>query len=218
VTSVLICAPDPLADDLHGTLLWRDDVERHLASRFEDALTIAVAAHPDLVAIDRDFAGAERLVADLRDDPKTRECSIVVIARGEFQTDEVAFLQAGANAVLRLPPDADWDERLGALVRVPSRRATRLPVQLEFEARSAPRVLSAWGTVVNLSATGMLLETEAELAIGVDIDFRLRLTDGGAPVSGSGHIVRQAGAHRYGVRFYGLEGDGRERVLRFTEI
>jgi CheY-like chemotaxis protein len=216
VRSVLICALDPLTDELHGTLLWRDGIERHVAASFEEALTIAVAAHPNLIAIDRDLPRSSRLIEDLRRDSSTRELSIVVIARGEMRLGELSLLQAGANAILRLPPGPDWDARLSQLLNVSVRSKTRIPVRLEVEGSTGEIELFR-GTARNLSVSGMLLDCEALLAIGTDLDFALALPTCKEPIVGCGHVVRRDAEGRFGVEFYGLEGDGAERVRSFVE-
>ena len=215
--TVLICAADPLTDELHGTILWRDDIERHVAARFEDAFTIAVAARPTLIVVGLDLPQADRLVEDLRQDPTTRGTSIVVVARGEFTTRELDLLQVGANAVLRLPASPSWDERLSELMSVPARRADRLAISIQFEGRADTRIETVCGTIVNVSTSGMLLEASIALDIGVDLDFAFSLPQSNDLVEGSGRVVRRDGAQRYGVRFYGLEGDGAERVGRFVD-
>jgi hypothetical protein len=126
------------------------------------------------------------------------------------------LLQGGANAILRLPAGPDWNERLAPLLSVAPRRAARIAVRLEFEGQGGLTVESFVATVLNLSESGMLVETKAPLAVGTDVDFRFRLRGGGEPVAGCGVVVREAGTGRYGVRFYGLEGDGRERVRAFV--
>jgi DNA-binding response OmpR family regulator len=203
-----------LGDDLHGTLLWRDGLERHLASRFDEALMLAVAVHPRLVVVDRDLPQVQRLVESLRGDAATRDVSIALFARGPMEDREIQLLAAGANAVLRLPAGPEWDVRLAALLSVAPRRAVRLPVRLEFEARSAMEVVG--GTVLNISASGMLVETRARLEVGADLDFSFVLATDAPHLEGSGQVVRVAGPRRFGVRFYGLEGDGQERVRAFV--
>src|SRR5690242_1255163 len=109
--SVLICATDPLSEELGGTLVWRDDMTRQVASRFQDALVSAVAERPDLIVVDSALPDAERLVADLRLEAATATVPIAVIASAN-EPSENGFLNAGANAVLRRPADPDWDEKL----------------------------------------------------------------------------------------------------------
>ncbi len=213
---LLICAPDPLADELHQTLLWRDGIERYVASRFEDALTTAVAARPDLVVVDRELPRALRLIQDLRRDSPTRRASIVVLTRGAFELDEVAFLEAGANAILRLPVGPDWDERLGRLLTVPPRRRFRLTVKLEFEGRKRPGVERLTGQVLDVSVHGMRVECAASLPLGTDLDFVIQLPAELGSVLGCGRVMRMAGPGSYGVEFYALEGDGPARIERFV--
>src|SRR5512134_1214130 len=107
--AVLICAPVSLEDGLRSTCLWRDGVERHQASRLEDARTLALTVRPRLVVVDRDLPGSVELVEGLRRDPSTRQLSVAVVVRGEFAPLEVDLLEAGANALLRFPTSAAWD-------------------------------------------------------------------------------------------------------------
>jgi hypothetical protein len=168
------------------------------------------------VIVDRDLPQATELVHDLRADPSTRATSIAVIARGELRGVELELLEAGANAVLRLPPGPEWDDRLSRLLNVPVRRRVRGSVRLEFEGRSG-RVQGARGTVVDLSVTGMLVACPVAIEVGADLDFRFRLPGRGAAITGSGRVVRRDRNGRLGIEFYGLEGDGSERVARFTQ-
>src|SRR5258706_773593 len=110
MVSVLICTHSDLDHDLGHTLLWRQDVARHGVPRLEEALMMALAAHPSIVVVDRDLPWAGRLVTALRGDPSTRGLSIAVVARGDFDPGEVELLEAGANAILRLPLGFDSDE------------------------------------------------------------------------------------------------------------
>src|SRR5438034_9723846 len=122
MVSALICAHADLEKDLGQTLLWRQDVDRHVVGRLEEARMMAVAARPSIVVVDRDLPWSERLIQALREDPATRGLSIVVVARGDFDPREVELLESGANAVLRLPADSEGDRRLQRLVSVPVRK------------------------------------------------------------------------------------------------
>jgi len=215
VAEILICAPDPLSDDLHATAIWRDGNQRHLASSFEEAFVMAVAVRPDLIVVDRDLPRAGRLVENLRKDDTTRHVSIVVAARGEMADLELQLLEAGVNAVMRLPAGEEWDEQLSRLMRVPPRRAARVPLRIQFEGKTA-RIETVWGSVLNLSATGMLVEATGNLEVGADLDFRFQLPGSSEFIRGAGQIVREAKQDCYGVRFYGLEGAGAERVKAFV--
>lgn len=212
----LICTEGAFDVDLAGTLLWRDEVERHLARSVDEALTALCSRQADLVVVDRDLPRAAQLVSQIRRDPKLRHVSVVVIARADFEAIEVELLEAGANAVLRLPADAEWDDRLARLVTVPARREVRLPVQLELEAKTGAGVQVARATALNLSVKGLLMETDLDLHVGDDLDLRFQLPGSDISISACGQVVRHAGRHRYGVAFYGIEGEGPELVQRYV--
>src|SRR5258708_37433065 len=122
---VLLCSTSDLEEDLDQPLLWREDIERLVAGRAEYARTLALAARPQMVLVDRDLAGARDLIADLRGDPATRPLSIVVLGRGDFDSVEVDLLEAGGNAILRVPAGREWDDRLVQTVQGPTRTAGR---------------------------------------------------------------------------------------------
>jgi hypothetical protein len=96
------------------------------------------------------------------------------------------------------------------------RRPARVPVRLELEGQTVSRVETMWGTVVNLSAVGMLVELGFPLAPGTDLDFSFHLPGERALVAGRGQIVRRATPSRYGVRFDALKEDTVERLRRFV--
>jgi CheY-like chemotaxis protein len=214
----LICSAAPLDDELGSTLLWREELERRCVQTAEEALKAASGNPPEVVVIDRDLAGATPLVSSLRRDPRTRRVSIVVVARTDFEAVEVDLLEAGANAVLRLPASPEWDDRLARLIAVPVRREVRLPVQFELEARAGPGVQAAVALALNLSVSGVLLETDFDLKLGDDIDLRFHLVELDVTIVGCGRVVRHAGRRRYGIEFYGLEGEGHELVRRYVEL
>ena len=213
----LLCCEADLEADLRGTVLWRADFERHLARRLEDAQLMALTETPELVVVERELSWAPELVRVLRADPLTRAVSIAVVTRGEFNPREVELLEAGANAVLRLPVGPDWDERLSRLAHVPTRAEARCGVDFEVDATVRQGAPSLRGLALDLSTTGMLLRSPVELSVGEDVDFRFHLPGAGPLVAGCGRVVRQAGERRYGVEFYGLEGQGGEDVRRYVE-
>jgi CheY-like chemotaxis protein len=211
----LICSPGPLDAELSETAVWRDELTRYVARTADDAVQKATDIRPQIVLIDRDMPGADRIVTAVRKDPQTRRSSIVVIARGDMDPVEVDLLEHGANAILRLPVSAEWDERLTRLIEVPTRHELRAPVRFEMEARTGDGVETQIAMVVNISVSGMLIDSPFPLHIGDDLDVSFRLPDSDAFIRGTGRVVRQAGRTQFGLEFYGLESDGRERIAAY---
>jgi len=215
--AVLICSPVSLEDGLRSTCLWRDGVERHHASRVEEARTLALAARPRLVVVDRDLPGSVDLVEALRQEPSTRRLSVAVVVRGEFASMEVDLLEAGANAILRFPANAEWDERLTRLLEVPARREGRFSVHFAVDAYAGVAGGSGPALALNLSVNGVLLECPFPLAVGDELSLKFKLGDEGPTVVAGGRVVREAKAGRFGIQFRRLEGDGEREIRRFVE-
>jgi len=201
MTAVLICShAEDLKADLGGTLLWRHDVDRQVATKMEEARMLAVAARPRLVVIDRDLPWAARIVSALREDPSTRRLSLVVMARGDFDAAEVELLECGANAILRLPAGPEWNPRLERLMDVPVRKETRFPVSFGVEASSNGGG-AANAQALNLSASGMLIETEFALKVLDEVQLQFGLPVAIETVRVAGQVVRLAAPSQFGVEF-----------------
>jgi CheY-like chemotaxis protein len=214
VIRAAVVAPSDLARELGGTVLFRHNVERLCATGAEDVRKAADEGRLDVVVVDTAMPGAAAIVAALRQDPITRPTAIVALGRSEFGFDHLDLLEAGANAILPLPPGHDWDDRLMRLIHVPVRRATRFAVDLALEGGLRNGVAFT-GRALNLSVHGLLLECREPLHVGEDLRFSFEMPQGG--VRGTGTVVRAASAHHFGVELTHVEGDGRVRIKRYVE-
>lgn len=212
---VLICSPAELDRELSHTLLWRDGMERHQAKGYEQALSMAVAAQPDLTLIDSQLPRAADLVRSLRIDAKTRRTSLVIMAAGDFDPREVDLLEAGANAILRLPAGPEWDERLTRLMDVPVRRDARFTVHFDVDTTAGAGDPSA-ALAVNLSMSGMLLESPIPLAVGDEIQLQFQIPESEGQIKAAARVVRVAGPGQYGVEFGRVDGAASEHLRAFV--
>jgi DNA-binding response OmpR family regulator len=210
--TALICEAErgSLEAELQTTLLWRREFERTFAGSLDEALTLA-AAQPDVVVVDRDADWAVRLIRSLRSDGATRALSIVVVARGDFDVIEIELLEAGSNAVLRMPPGREWDKRLTRLLQVAVRRQARFTVHFRVDTTLAAVTEALPAVALNLSETGMLVES-ADLQVGAELHVAFQLPGQPGLISGRARVVRQAGPGRFGVEFSDLEGAFLEQI------
>ena len=219
MTKVLACAPDETVREIQGSPLWREEFDRQSVASATQAISAAVALRPNLILIDRELPSAEFLLRHLRSKDETRQSSIVVLSRGEQQLEELGLLDAGANAVLRLPPSAEWDVRVEPLLAVPTRKQTRILASLEFVAEAKPA--EARGRVLNLSTTGMLVDCSSALRMGAEVRFRLELpgfeTSSGE-VRGTARVVRLAGPGSYGLSFLDFDEGDSELIRRYLTV
>jgi CheY-like chemotaxis protein len=215
IRAVVVSAAD-LSPDLAETLLYRDNVERLPARSFGEVRQLASGGRPDVVVVDSALPGATALVSALRADPLTRTVAIVALARSEFSFGHLDLLEAGANAILPLPPAADWDDRLIRLVHVPVRKATRLVVDLLVEGglRGGQRFTAR---ALNLSVNGVLLACRNALEVGDDLRLAFALPRELGSVRATGTVVRTGPTEHCGVEITSVEGDGRVRIKRYVE-
>lgn len=210
---VLICSNRPLERDLQNTVLFRSGIERELVRTTAEVQTRLAAGDVALLCLHRDVAGIEALIRSIRRSPALKRTSIIVLSEDDFDPSEVDVLEAGANAILRLPPGDDFNERAGRLIEIPSRRDVRLPLRLEVTAHSG------FGSAVpvlalNLSGSGALIESNHRLNMGDEVSLTFRFEESGAMFSATAHITRTAGPNRYGARFISIT-EGEEALKTF---
>ncbi len=212
----LILSEAALEQELGQTVLWGRNTERRLARTLDEVHRHVAAQRPDIIVVDQSFPQAAAAVAELRRHGRTR--SMVALARGDFNSSEIELIQAGVNAILRLPPDPEWDDRLARLMHVPPRRTVRLPVHLLIPATYESGEQMVPVVALNLSVNGMLVESTQPLALGEDVHFGFHIPGSPEAVAGSGTVVRQAeGSIQFGIELTHVQGDGRVRIKNFVE-
>jgi hypothetical protein len=222
-TRILIISPRDLSERLGRTVLWRDDLERVTASTPEAGLALARELSPGLVLVDTgQLPNPMALLRELRDDPGTRQISLVAVAGATRHLGEDALRRAGANLVLPASLDAAiYDRRLEELVEVPRRRETRLPASFQLWCRSESSGPLNEAVVLNISVRGMLIETGEPLPTGTTVEFRLPLPGEPAPVPLIALVERRApapdGRFRIGVQFLILRDHVRERLRAYID-
>src|SRR5438477_8641855 len=221
-TFVVVLSPVDLSADLGLTVLWRSDVQRVMVSTFEAAVEVARVRPATMFVVGGlDPEDAAEHLRRLRGNFATRQSALAVLCPVSALDQEEALRAAGANVVLPTPVDPEvWDGRLDRLLRVPRRRSTRIPVRLTVWSRRSAEPEPIEGVMLNVSVNGMLLEAAAPLPVGTRFDLSFRLPRDSSDVQAVGRVVREvrdASAHREGVEFVVLRGDGRERIAAYVE-
>ncbi|MGD8898413.1 MAG: PilZ domain-containing protein [Acidobacteriota bacterium] len=212
--NVVIVSTRDIQDQLRGTLLFRSNVARIRASSLDEVRRAAQAGKVDVVLVDATLPEAPALAAALRQEPLTRGLSIAGLGQSEFGLVLLELLESGVNAVLPLPPGADWDDRLMRLFHVPARKVARFPVSFAVGVDRGPGEPFE-GRALDLSVHGLLLQSSFPLEVGEDL--RLAFDLPGGPVRGTGTVVRLASPEGVGVELTSVEGDGRVQIKRFVE-
>jgi hypothetical protein len=223
MTKVLIVAGAELTAVLARTVVWRSDVQRLFAPDLAGAFEAAVNALPKLVILD----GAPQdqvleILRRFRADGLTRKMSLAVLQRSATVPEVEALRRAGANVVFAgeaLP--YLWDAWLEELLEVPRRRVVRVPLRLDVWSRFETAAEPLLGSIVDISAKGMLLETAEPIEVGTKLDLSFRLPGDPTDLRVVAQVIRQEtgeeGRPRAGVEFVIVREVVRERIRAFVE-
>jgi len=216
MTTVLVCATPEVESDLCHTLFWRDDLERYVADRTEDAGTLALATEPHIVVIDLALRGADRLITNLRNQALPHPVSIVALSHDPADAADHEETVGTVDTVLSLPSSPAWDESLVQVLQVPTRTQARFDVRFDVLSMLRTKPGTHRGLVLNISAGGLLVEC-AGLPIhpGDDVTLSLPIPGLGKPVEGRARVVRTPIEEQIGLRFEAFAGDGDASVRHF---
>ncbi len=209
-------------DTPQGLLALRELLNQPTMTVFEassgrQALDVHRREHVDLIVMDLKMPGmdGEQVTRAIRADPDLRQVSILLFCERASASTRDRCVAAGANDFLPKPfMRMELLTRIGQLLEVAARKNTRLLAHMEVpQGGNVDRYVAR---IVNVSATGMLLEVDAPLDIGREIVVKFFVPGGHEQVEATARIVRRAdyqGAARWGVRFSRLDETMRQ-VLR----
>jgi len=207
---------------LEETLLARREHRLLTATSGAQALAISAREKLDLVVLDYvlpDLPG-EEVIRAIRMDPTNAKTPILLVTARGLREHVDRCLQAGCNSFLFKPvTGADLQVRVRELLDVPMRRHVRTLVRLNVGAETGERFF--FGTTINLSESGVLLETDSDLALGDQVDLRFFLPGDDRPVVTGSRIVRRAagmepGTRAFGILFVGLSEQDKRRIRQYV--
>lgn len=216
MTTVLICAGADLESDLRRTLFWREDLERYVAERADEARMLVFSTEPHVVVVELELPGSDELVQSLRTPSLPHPVSIVGLSRVPTGAPASPAESGLVDAVLALPPGPEWDDRLVDVLQVPTRKQARFEVSFDVEARVRHQPVAQRGLALNISAGGMLIDGRGlPLHPGDDVSLSLQIPGPGDPVEGRARVVRHPIEERLGLRFEAFSGNGDARIRDF---
>lgn len=209
MTTVLVCVSPEVESDLCHSPFWREDIERYVAQRADEARMLALSTEPHVVVVDLSLPGVDELIATLRAQSLPHPVSIVAVSHSAAALPAGERASKGVDTVLSLPSGPEWDDRLVEVLQMPTRKQARFDAH--FEVVTIPRAQPAThrGLVVNISAGGILVECPAlRLRPGDDVSLNLLIPGSRMPVEGRARVVRQPIDERIGLRFEAFAKNG----------
>jgi len=200
-------------------VLDRDKLTVVQVTSYEDAVMYAESAQVELVIL-----GIEPTTMSLEDAVRTirsnssasRKASLLVLAQPGTEDDAREFIGRGVNRVmLTVDPPKFLALQVAELLEIPPRATLRLSTRMLVEVEDGFEM--ALGAVVNLSAAGLLMETDADLEPGQHVVMSIDIDPQVEPVAAKAEVVRKADPQREGIegigaRFLSFAGDSQQRL------
>lgn len=188
-------------------LLDRKDFQVLLAPTAMQALQIHRHEHANLVVADLELPdmGGDTLCTRIRDDAEARAVSFILVCQNN-PLELARAASCGANICLQRPFRAQTLlDHVEKLLTITVRRGYR--VLLRARVKGAKDDTVFFCTSQNISVSGILIETDRQLAPGEQISCSFYLP-GAAQVTADGEVVRTEktaeGKQRCGIRFTGI--------------
>ena len=185
----------------------------------ENSVELARSEPFDLVIFDADTKEKTltQVVDAIRDGMSaSSNASILVLARPDRVDAARDLIGRGVNRVMLFDDSPELiGQQVAELLNIAPRANLRLSTQLQTSVGDG--AVEVLGDVVNLSSSGMLVETETLFEPGEKIVVTINLGSQMGSVSAKAEVVRQAhddrgGTEGIGVRFLSFAGDGKEKV------
>ncbi len=190
--------------DKFETVLQRADVKVFTAESSDEVLSMHRREKMNLIISRLDAPGTppEQIYGEIRNDPELRGVSLILVC-GEQSTEKVRAERCGANAVVTQQAGNEGVlDRANSFLNIPTRGSYRVLLSVSIDAqKDKPFFCKS----EDISATGMLLETDRALAPGDRLNCSFFLP-GAKQIDVSGEVVRvinekKAGVKRYGIKF-----------------
>lgn len=202
------------------TALRRRQHDVHRVSSGKEALLVIRKDRPRLVVFDYDLSDmtAPELCRQVRQDEDTRGTSLLFVA-DQSKEDEVDLcMSAGCNDIIfRAAPPEEFDSKIERLTAIATRRELRTITKLEVSLDRGGYYLL--GHTLNVSASGMFVETDSVLPAEARLRVHFYLSSEPTPLKIRAEIVRaefNGAVPRYGLRFIETSAEERERILTFV--
>lgn len=214
-----------IAQELHsmlrqGTFLNRKDISIFRASSNEDILRTHQREYVDLIITCIDLPGmeTEKLFLDIRTDPALRGVRLIMITANTRNAIEQSSRCKPDAVILRPVNPAILMARAGHLLDVAARETFRVLISVSVEGTAGYDTFFCKSR--DISATGMLLETEKRLTRGAKLACSFFLP-GSKRLQAAGEIVRTIdgtgeAVRQYGVRFLKMDAEDRIALESFV--
>ncbi len=218
---ILIAEPLRSFLDKEKNFLHRADVKMFFAATNDEMLSIHSAEKVNLIITQPEMAGmpTEQLFTEIRSNDALRKVSLIIVS-SDRPGDRERAQQCSPNVILTLPLDAgELLKKARHLLDIPWRESYRVLLSVNIEGNSRDKAFFCRSE--NISATGLLLETDKNLLEGDRLICSFFLPES-KQITATGEVVRamkqtaNSPTRQYGVKFDRLLPDARSAIESFV--
>ncbi len=217
--TILLVDDSELIFEMEETILGDENYEYFYAKDLATARKIVEVQPLDLILLDLylpDGTGMD-FCRELRNDESTRDISVIMVTVSQEDEDKEKCFMAGCNDFIIKPIDAnELRYKVAKLISIAPRITYRILVKVTpIEQKDSPYL---FGTTVNLSETGMMIESKSKLEVGSEVNLSFFLTTSKENLNIKGKIVRCdsqgfGGATGYGILFMEMTEENRKNII-----
>jgi len=211
---------------LEGLLVLREMLARPFLTLLEtssgrQAIEIHRRENVDLIVMPLTMTGmdGEAVIRAIRANAAMRHVSILMFSDDARDATRERCLAAGANDFVPRPfHTVDVMTRVARLLDIADRKKTQLLAHVDVRG-GTPAINPFVGRIVNLSATGLLLEADAPLEIGRELSLTFFVPGTRIRAKVIATVVRRVdgpNALRWGVRFTTLDETARKALKHYV--
>jgi two-component system, cell cycle response regulator DivK len=213
-------------ESLEGLLVLREMMTRPFITLLEtssgrQAIEIHRRENVDLIVMPLTMTGTdgETVTRTIRASAAMRHVSILMFSDDARDATRDRCLAAGANEFVSRPfHSVDVMTRVARLLDIADRKKTQLLAHVDVHGGS-PAIDQFVARIVNLSATGLLLEADAALEIGRQLSLSFFVPGTRTRARAGAVVVRRvdgSNAVRWGVRFTTLDEVARQALKHYV--
>ncbi len=206
--NILLADDDLNALKLEKAFFQRKGFKVFTATSGKDALAIYDREIIDLIMLNlyMPVMNGDEVCRKIRSDNQLRDISLIMVLPSSNPEDEAICRKSGANEFITKPVNESRLQnivypRVSRLLNVSPRKDVNVSVRLDLNDKD-----NQFGNTLNLSMTGMLLETHKPFKVSDFVPLSLRVPRKNNILDLEGRIVREGkissnGLNRYGIRF-----------------
>lgn len=193
----------------HDSFFGRENIAAYTARASEEILNVHGVRKADIIITDiaLPLMGGIKLCSAIRSDESLKHVSIIMLC-DDTEASLAQCREAGANAVIPKPVNpVQLFSKMSELLVIPHRQDIRSPLHVSVNGREGNN--SFLGVSLNISISGLLLETEQPLTKGDRVACSVAI--GGREIVAECVVIREDKAasekfrYRYGVKFMNLD-------------